>query len=190
MSTTAKAPTKRRRRTKPLRASVLGSVGGLATLVGLIVGILTLLFIARPGCQPQPPPEISSVEIGDADIAHGVTFRYYLERANSPFGTLSREQLERRGVLVILHYVVEGYKGKALPLRWQLFDSDGAKVDAGDAVIKPGRQKDGIDHPVWVTPADPGRKYHVVATVFEPDGRISLDSFRTDEFGGLASTSA
>ena len=33
----------------------------------------------------------------------------------------------------------------------------------------------------------PGR---VVATVFEPDGRMSLDSFRTDEFGGLGSASA
>jgi hypothetical protein len=158
----------------------------VATLVGLVTGILSLLFIARPGCEPQAPPDVSAAEI-TADIEHGVRFRYYLDRTGTPAGTLSSEQLRRRGVLVVLHLEVEGHRGSGLPVRWQLFDSDSAKVDDGELTITPDKNTGTVDGYAWVTPTNPQRQYRIVATVFQPDGSAALDSYRTEPFPGLSS---
>jgi hypothetical protein len=192
MSAAAKpAPRRRRRRRATKRRSfkVFGLVGQIATLVGLATGILSLVFIARPGCEPQAPPDVSAAEIS-AEIEHGVRFGYYLDRTATPRGTLSQAKLDERGVLVIMHFKAEGHGGQGLPVRWQLFDTDSAKVDAGDALIKPHRNTGTLDAYAWVTPTNPRRQYRVVATVFQPDGRVALDSDRTEPFPGLPSARA
>jgi hypothetical protein len=170
-----------------MRARRLGfaAIGQAATVVGLLGGVIGLVFLARPGCQPQAPANVSSAEIGDADIEPGVTFRHYLVRASSPAGTLSREQLRKRGVLVVLHYSIQGYRGKGLSLRWNLFEADGEPVADGRLVVKPKTDADAFDGYVWVTPRDPQRSYYVVATLLQPDGQLALDSFKTDEFVGV-----
>jgi hypothetical protein len=182
------APRRRRRRraTKRRPFNVFGIVGQVATLIGLLTGILSLLFIARPGCEPKAPPDVSAAEIS-AEIEHGVQFRYYLDRTGTAKGTLSQAKLRERGVLVVMHVKAEGHRGHGLPVRWQLFDSDSATVDAGDAIIKPDKNAGTLDAYAWVTPSNPQRQYRVVATVFQPDGRIALDSYRTEPFPGLRS---
>jgi hypothetical protein len=168
------------------RFALGGAVGQAATAVGLISGILGLVFIARPGCQPQPPANVSSAEITGADLERGVTFGYYLERASSPRGTLSRTLLRSRGVLVVLHYSVQGHRKKRLPLRWRVFDTDGEVVRSGNDVVRPGTDADSFEGYVWVADTNPAKRYYVVATLLQPDGSLALDSFKTEEFAGVA----
>jgi hypothetical protein len=146
-----------------------------------VIGIVTIVHYVIPSPQQQ-----STAEISVADVERNVTFGYYLARAGSPSSSLSRADLNRRGVLVVLHYAIAGYRGKQLPLRWTLFDASGATADGGQAIVRPGTNADGFDGYVWVRPRGP-RRYYVVATLVQPNGRITLASKRTSDFAGLPS---
>ena len=171
---------------RPPRRPTFALVGQTATVVGLAGGLISLLVFFRPGCQPQPAPDVSTGQISKAVVERGVTFGYYLDRASAPAGTLSRAQLRQRGVLVVFHYTVQGFKGKGLPLRSQLHDSIGDRIGPPQAsVVKPGTNSDSFDAYVWVQPRGLKRRYFVVATLLQPNGRVAVDSFRTSDFRGL-----
>ena len=167
----------KRRKRRPSVNAMLATAG---TVVGLIIGVITIVHFVLPKSQQQ-----STAQISVGDIERNVTFAYYLTRAGSPSGSLSRAMLNRRGVLVVLHYTIQGYKGKSLPLRWTMFDEGGTESDGGTAIVKPGTNADGFDGYVWVHPHGPAR-YYVVATLVQPNGQITLASKRTPDFAGLS----
>src|SRR6266545_7469958 len=99
---------RRRRRPKLSVGQSIGVAGGFVSLVG---GVVTLLFLFVPGCQPKAPVDEGSAEITNVRIERGITFGQYLVRSSLPRGSMSSAFLDRHGVLVRFHYVVHGFRG-------------------------------------------------------------------------------
>ena len=62
------------------KRSVLALVGQAGAIVSLVSGLVGLVFVFRPGCQPQPPPDRASAAISDVSVEPGVRFGQYLQR--------------------------------------------------------------------------------------------------------------
>ena len=171
------------------KRSVLALVGQAGAIVSLVSGLVGLVFVFRPGCQPQPPPDRASAAISDVSVEPGVRFGQYLQRLDYPAGTLSRSYLRRKGVLVQFHFKIDGFKGKALPLETQVIDDDTHDLVPGGSTrgisITPGTNADEGDWFAWSpVPAKPHR-YHLVVTIKQPDGNVDLRAFPTPRFKGL-----
>jgi hypothetical protein len=169
--------------------SPLVYVGQATAVVTLITGILSLVFIARPGCKPTLPPDKGIGEIQKPPaVLSPVTFKSYLRKLELPTGTLSAEQLGRVGVMVEFHYKVYGFGGKKLPLHWELDDAQTNDVVAGDRalIISPSTNEEGREFFIWVPVPKTRRTYYVVGRLFQPGGTVPIDDFKTRDFDGLA----
>ncbi len=56
------------------------TVGQASALVGLVGGIVALVFIFKPGWKPQPTPDVAKATISDTKVVQPVTFKRYLQR--------------------------------------------------------------------------------------------------------------
>ena len=178
MSTEAKG------RTRSLSALIAQA----GAVVGVVSGIVGLVFLFKPGCQPQPGPDNASATISDVSVERGITFGQYLQRMDYAPGTLSKAYLDRRGALVQFHFKIDGFKGKALPLETQLINDDthdlvGASQKA--ISITPRTNADENDWFVWALVPKSRHTFHLVVTIKQPDGNVSLRSFQTPRFKGL-----
>src|SRR5207248_4718441 len=123
-------------------------------VVSLITGLVSLVFVFKPGCQPQSGPDNASATISDVSVERGITFGQYLQRMDYPAGTLSKTYLDRRGALVQFHFKISGFKGKTLPLETQLINDDTHNLVGGTQKgisIKPGTNADEDDWFVWAS---------------------------------------
>jgi hypothetical protein len=190
MSTPATPAAEPGPRRRWLRRPTLAQAG---TIVGLIGGIVGLVFVLKPGWKPTPTPDVGKVEISDVRVRQPVTFKRYLQRIKQPPGTMSREFLLRRGTMIEFHMHIEGFKGKALPLRWELNDAKTEElVGQNESVsLTPSTNDEGRKWFVWVpTPRTRGT-YYVTVTLYQPrKGKVDvpLQDFDSPEFGGLAAT--
>jgi hypothetical protein len=169
------------------RRSPFVYVGQAAAVVSLITGVLSLVFIARPGCQPKPPPDTGTGQIGDVRIARPVTFKTYSEDLGLPTGTLSPQTLKRIGVMVVFHFEVKGFAGKRLPLRWDLHESQTNNVVDHDRSISitPSTNDDGGTWYMWVPVPHTARHYYIVGALYQPNGIVPVADFQTQKFRGL-----
>ncbi len=171
---------------KPKR-SVSAAIGLAATTVGLVGGIVSLVFVFRPGCQPQAPPDRAAAAISDVSVERGVTFGEYLRRLDYPRGSMSKDFLGRPGALVQFHFVISGFKGKELPLESQLINDDSHHLvsTTRNISIRPGTNAEEADWFVWTPLPKSRHRYHVVVTIEQPDGNVRLRAFPTPSFRGL-----
>lgn len=163
--------------------SVFALVGQAAAVVALVGSVLSLVFLVRPGCKPEPstPP---SAEISDVRVERPVTYRAYLSRLNLPEGGLSEEFLTRRGVLAEFRYVAEGLKGKTLPLRWELIDESTGDQVAEDAAvsIEPTTDPEKRNWFVWAELPRTTRSYHLVISLYRENELAPLSRVATGAF--------
>jgi hypothetical protein len=179
-----------RRKSEPAaerpKRSLSALVAQAAAVVGLVGGVLSLVFLVRPGCKPEPPTP-PSAEISDVRVERPVTFRSYLARLRRPAGSLSEEFLARPGVLAEFRYVAEGLKGTELPLRWELIDeSTGDQVGEDSRVsIQPRSDPERRTWFVWSELPRTGRSYHLVISLYRGDELAPLARVATGSFAGL-----
>ena len=131
--------------------------------------------------------------IDDVHVTQPVALRRYFQRLGLSPGTLAPSYLRRLGVLVEFHYELKGFRGKELPLAWELVD-----VKTNDAVardravsIKPSTNNDARKWFVWVPMPKTSRQYYVTVTVYQPhkgDVDVPLQDFDSPKFRGLART--
>ena len=167
------------------------TVGQISAIVGLIAGILGLVFIAFPALRPEAPQDTGTVEVSDVRVRQPVTFARYLKRLKLPPGQLSEEFLARRGVMIEFQTQIEGFRGKQLPLRWELNDAaTNDVVDEDQAVtIKPSTNNEGRTWFVWAPAPETTGKYYVTVTIYQPpkgEVDVPLEAFDSPEFTGLA----
>lgn len=191
MSTEAKAAAPKRRRTPRRRTtkakrSPLALVGQAGAVVGLISGVLGLLFIARPGCAPKPPPDTASGQISDVRVVSPIRFRRYLELQGLRKGSLSKEKLAEVGVVIQFHYELRGYGGKHLPLRWELDDAktnDRVLPQSEALELEPRTNDEGGTWYVWVPAPRTRRTYYVAGAIYQPgSGLYPVADFRSPDF--------
>jgi hypothetical protein len=166
------------------------SLGQASAVVGLIGGVVVLIFIFKPGWKPQAPSNASKATITDKRVFQPVSFKRYLQRQQLPINpALTREYLNRPGVMVSFHYEIVGLRHKKLPLRWELSD-----VSTNDLVasknsaytLVPANDDDAGDWSVWVPAPSKGRDYYVTVTIYQPQGPpYELKHFDSPTFPGL-----
>ena len=159
----------------------LPQVGALVTIAATIIG---LVFVFKPGCTPQ---DVGKATVDDIRVVQPVTFRRYLQRLKLPAGTLSSEQLRRRGVMIEFHYEINGFRGKNLPLRWELNNAaTNDLIEQDQAVtIRPSTNTEGRKWFVWVPSPKARNRYYVTVTIYQPDGTVPLQDFDSPKFRGL-----
>jgi hypothetical protein len=166
-------------------------VGQAAGVVALVASVVGLIFVFKPGWKPEPPPDVGTLKIVDSSIRQPVTFGRYLERVRLPPMDMTKEFLQRRGLLVDFDYEAEGFRGKRLPIQWELVDAKtNDRVVGDDAVaITPSTNMDAAKWFVWLPAPSAGRKYYVTVTIYQPrkgDVEVPLADFDTVEFEGTA----
>lgn len=176
--------------TPPKRRFRTPSIGQLGAIVGLIATILGLVFVVFPAWKPTPPPDSGAIEVSDVRVRQPVTFGRYLKRLKLSPESLSEEFLNRRGLMIEFQLTIEGFKGKRLPLRWELNDAaTNDVVDEDQAVtIKPSTNKEGRTWFVWAPAPESAGKYYVTVTIYQPpkgDVEVPLEAFDSPEFTGL-----
>ena len=62
----------------------LPTVGQISAIVGLIAGVLGLVFLVFPALRPEPPSRLRRVEVSDIRVRQPVTFGRYLKRFKLP----------------------------------------------------------------------------------------------------------
>jgi hypothetical protein len=169
------------------------SLGQSAALVGLVGGVVGLLFVFKPGWKPAPPADVGTVDISAVRVREPVTFKRYLQRLQLPRQGLSQTQLRQLGALIEFHLHVQGFRGKELPLRWELNDAatDDLVAENESVSIKPSTNDEGRKWFVWVPTPKTKRTYYVTVTLYQPrKGAVDvpLQDFDSPQFRGLATT--
>ena len=175
-------------------------VGQVAGIVALIASVVGLLFVFKPGWKPAPPQDVGTLKIVDSSVRQPVTFGRYLERMRLPALDTTKAFRQRRGLLIEFDYQADGFRGKRLPIQWELVDAKtndrvgvAGDTDAGgnDAVaITPSTNKEAAKWFVWVPAPAAGRMYYVTVTIYQPrkgDVDVPLADFDTAEFTGSES---
>ena len=204
MTTPADATPERRSRS-PLasllrKRNPLVYVGQATGVVALVASVVGLLFVFKPGWKPEPPPDVGTLRIADSSVRQPVTFGRYLQRVRLPPLGVTRAFRQRQGLLIEFDYVAEGFRGKRLPIQWELVDAKtndrvgGGEDDASgnDAVaIMPSTNHEAAKWFVWVPAPAAGRRYYVTVTIYRPrqgEVDVPLADFETAEFSGSAAT--
>ena len=174
-------------------------VGQAAGVVALIASVVGLLFVFKPGWKPEPPPDVGTLKIVDSSVRQPVTFGRYLERVRLPPMGTTKAFRQRQGLLIEFDYEAAGFRGKRLPIQWELVDAktnDRVVTEGGDdaggndaVAITPSTNQEAAKWFVWVPAPKAGRKYYVTVTIYQPrkgDVDVPLADFDTAEFSGTA----
>jgi hypothetical protein len=162
------APEERRRRLS------FALVGQAAAVVGLIGGVVGLVFTFVPSLRPgSGAAPTAKLEI--TDVNERATLREYLDAEGIQSGSLAPAVLGVVGVLTTVHYTTTGLDGKQLPLVVSL-----ASRETGETVCRHTyRLKVGggiaptyrAFTPFPSKPAAADELFNVHVTLFPPDGK-------------------
>lgn len=162
------APEERRRRIS------FALVGQAAAVVGLIGGVVGLVFAFVPSLRPgSGAAPTAKLEI--SDVNERATLREYLNAEGIPSASLSRSALSAVGVLTTVHYTTTGFDGKTLQLVVSLASRDTGVTACRHAY--PLKVGGGIAPtfraflPFPSKPAAPDELFNVHVTLFPPDGK-------------------
>jgi hypothetical protein len=182
MTSPAEAVPPKRRFSRP-------TVGQISAIVGLVGGIVALVFIFKPGWKPQPSPDVAKATISDTKVVQPVTFKRYLQRQQLPISpSLSAAYLARGGVMIPFHYEIIGLRGKNLPLRWELSDAETNDLVASEDSafrLTPSTNDEAADWSIWLPSPKQGRDYYVTVTIYQAKGPpYELKHFDSPTFPG------
>ena len=159
----------------------------VSSTIGLAATILGIVFVLWPSLKPEGPPAARSATLSNVTLDRSVAFGQYLDRIKLTRAPYTPATLSRRGAYVEFDYAIAGYKGKRLPLRWQLVDARTADqlAQSEDLGIKAQATTDRGTWFVWVPlPHGHGRRFFVQIQLYKQDGRVPLSRVRTVRFAG------
>jgi hypothetical protein len=164
-------------------------VGGAATVVGLVTGILGLVFLLQPDLQPggDDGPARTRATLEQTSFAPSITRRAYLARTDQSPEGFTAAQLAERGAFVRFRVRIDGFQGVPITLSRELIDEAGEEVEDEKATrITPPRAEVDRDWHDWV-PLDGRRgRYLLTFKLLAPDEDAPLATLETDPFPGLA----
>jgi hypothetical protein len=162
----------------------------IAASVGVISSITGLIFVFAPDLKPSPAAPIQSAKLSDLRVDADATFRQYLARIDQSPAGYSAQQLQRRGALLDFRVRIEGFKGRTLLLKWELFDDKtGIERRESKAIqITPTNATNEATWQFWVPlPNDRGRYVAIVELIEQKKSHLlKLASLETDMLSGLA----
>jgi hypothetical protein len=158
----------------------------LATVVGMVSGVIGLVFLLSPNLRPEPDSPARSATLALLDVQPRLTRRQYLQRVDmsSATDTFTPKQLSERGVFVEYRYTVVGYKGKDLPVKQELIDAaSGDQIsEAKTILIQPLVTEDTGAWNAWMQLPNRRGEFYVLLQLLEPKGVVPLDRLKTPTF--------
>jgi hypothetical protein len=167
--------------------SPLALVGEIVGVLSGIGGILAAVFLLLPSLQPEPPAREKGGSLSKVTTEPRVTFGQYLLRTGQPQAGFSKAFLDRPGVFVQFNVTIIGYKGKDLPLRWELVDAaTGAQVRSSKSTfLRAEAQEDQASWHLWDALPRRRGEFYVLVQLFDDEGRVPLDRVKTETFRGV-----
>jgi hypothetical protein len=172
--------------------------GARAIGIGLAVAVLGGLFALWPSIKPHdapapkaarpgnvtPDPATKAARLRGLTLDRDITFGQYLDRKGFPRAPYTRPQLARRGAYVDFDFRITGYKGKRLPLRWQLIDArTGDQLDQSrDIAIRPDATTDQGTWDVFVPLPRGHSRFYVEVQLYDDKGLVPIGRLRTKRF--------
>jgi hypothetical protein len=162
------------------------AVAGAVAFISAVVG---LLFVFDPNLRPTGDAPTQLAKLSELRVDHDATFATYLARIDqSPAGYTAR-QLGRRGALLDFRVRIEGFKGRTLLLKWELFDdASGKQLDESKAIrIRPTNATNEATWQYWIPLPHDRRRYHAIVALIEQKKTYQLDlaSLETGKLQGL-----
>jgi hypothetical protein len=160
-----------------------------ALVVGLISGLVGLVFVLFPQIAPQrsePPPE-KSARISGLVSNPRTTRGQFLDYSEQSKLGFTKQQLAVLGASVFANVRIVGYEGTPLVLERQVIDARSGEVvgEARDFRVTPDSQRRGHQWWDW-EPLRAGRgSYVVVIKLLEEHPTSVLACQQTRPFGGL-----
>jgi hypothetical protein len=144
---------------------VAGAVGFVATVLGVI-------FVLWPSLKPEGPPADQGATLSNAQVDTGMTFGAYLDRISQSRRPYDAATLAQRGAYVEFDFVVRGYKGRRLPLGWQLLDAgSGAPLGQSRALrLTPKADRDAGSWSFWIPLARSAPRMYAQIALYNLDG--------------------
>jgi hypothetical protein len=146
----------------------------VATLVGV-------MFTLRPSLKPDEPPAVKGATLEALSADEIITRRQYFQRAQLPITGLTADELETKGIFVTFRLSIEGFKGKKLPLRWELINATtGDEVgEAASTIFKPLASRDSASWQEWIPLPVTPRTYVIYVRLYDPSGTVPLAAERS-----------
>lgn len=170
------------------RATLRGVVPRVARwttgIIGFVGALLGVVFVLFPALQPEPPAATKGAELSDP-AREELSWGQYLDRKDLDRAPYDAPALRRRGIFVEFDFAIEGYKGKSLPLRWQLIDArQGDQLaKSRDEFIVPEASTDKGSWAVWVpVPRRRAQELYVQLQLYEDRGEVPIGRLRTPPF--------
>ena len=159
------------------------------TIVGLVSGIIGLVFLFKPDLQPTGEAAEQAATLSQLNVQPNAPFREYLARVDLPSTAYTKAQLARRGALLRFRVRITGFEGQRLVLEvGALRQEDREQVDESKATtIRPSTGTNQANWNFWVPlPKRPGPFYAVVE-LQQPNENslLALDTLETEPFRGL-----
>jgi hypothetical protein len=161
-----------------------------AALVGVATSLTALVFTFAPDLRPSGDAPIQSAKLSELRVNPRATYAQYLARIDQPTAGYNESQLRKRGALLDFRVRIEGFKGRRLLLKWELFDdASGDQVDESKAIqITPTNQTNEATWQFWVPIPRKDRAYMAVVELLEQkkNHQLKLASLETEalRFGG------
>jgi hypothetical protein len=159
-------------------------------IVGLVSGVVGLLFLFFPGLRPSTGgvPAADQLPMISAVTANpGVTQGAFLASHDRKPTGFTKAQLAVVGSSISAQLQIFGYKGKHLPLEDQVIDAKTQQPVATGRqfVITPDVDK--VSRPWWEwVPLPAGRgSYYVEVKLFDERGVAAIACAASESFGGL-----
>jgi hypothetical protein len=152
--------------------------------IGIVTSVTALVFTFAPDLRPSGDPPAQSAKLSELRVNPHASYAQYLARIDQPTGGYQRAQLRRRGALLDFRVRIEGFKGRSLLLKWELFeDASGDQVDESKAVqITPTNQTNEATWQFWVPIPRNNRAHVAVVELLEQktNHQLKLASLETE----------
>jgi hypothetical protein len=175
-----------RRRFSPARV-----VTAASTLVGLVSGIIALVFVFAPQLEPDPPepkPTRTAVRLAPLTFEPRISRRQFLERTDTDRLGFTETQLAQPGAFVRFRVAIKGFKNIPLTLKRELID-----VESGDEVsdispvtITPPEADLERDWQDWIPLPPRTGTYYVVIKLLAKGEVAPLATLQTKTFRGTS----
>jgi len=158
-----------------------------ARLIGAVAAVVLVaaaVLVLGPLLKPQDAPATKAARLSNLTLDRDISFGQYLDRKELSRKPYEPAVLARRGAYVAFEFRVEGYRGKRLPLRWQLIDArTGDQLDQSrDIAITPAATTDQGSWDVWVPLPRGHKRFYVQVQLYDNAGLVPIGRLRTERF--------
>jgi hypothetical protein len=163
-------------------------IGGSATVVGLISGVLGLVFLVIPVLKPEAGgARKTSARLTQIDLEPRISRGQYLARTDQPTVGFTKQQLAVRGAFILFRVRIRGFENIPLTLRRELVNArTGNEMSESSAfTIKPPNDEIERDWHDWIPLSGREGQYFAIIKLLAKGEDAPLATLKTEAFSGL-----